>query len=565
MHNDSILIPRSEEDTCEEPIQGSQEYLTIEGSLKEIADNNNQGCARKNLDVYSTKEVDEYLSDRDTHIKANTTRLDTLEQNVNSSLENIQEVQQDFVKKDGSVPFEAVQTGVTPLGDTNKNALVTIKYVLDKLSSYYTNSSVDKLIDTKLEILDQYALISQVYKKSNTYCKKQIDNLLKEYVKRDGSTSFQNPQEGVYPKQRTHLATKGYADDVIKQHKAELDPHNFQATLNQKLSNYYKKSETYSKAQTYSRVQVDEIIDKLVSEACKSLIQEHLNTTQHLSSSEVRTIVKSYAAENLVTPDKLEEQVEQIQEEIQQSIPTWKTSGPVLTTVGFVEDNSEVPSEMTLQEIMDAIFYGSNISLTVDEETVLGETTDLTICINPSMVVDSITLYQDGRVFETFDIQDFKEGCITIETKPILKDTEFKLEVVHSSGYSQEVAASTKVISPVFVGLLPKWKDRGSLTYEYLTELGKEDSKNNKFIGTSSTNIEHKYEFVDPELKVPFIAVPVSYPDLYQMVTPSQQFGIEAFEIYTMMFNIQGIDKPYKVYIYRQELSNMNLTITFKF
>lgn len=34
----------------------------------------------------------------------------------------------------------------------------------------------------------------------------------------------------------------------------------------------------------------------------------------------------------------------------------WKTSGPVQTTVGFVEDNTQLPDHLTCQEIFDLIF-----------------------------------------------------------------------------------------------------------------------------------------------------------------------------------------------------------------
>lgn len=53
----------------------------------------------------------------------------------------------------------------------------------------------------------------------------------------------------------------------------------------------------------------------------------------------------------------------ELQKEIKDNQPVWKTSGPVQTTVGFVEDNSEVANEVTFQEAMDAIFMDRQLQL----------------------------------------------------------------------------------------------------------------------------------------------------------------------------------------------------------
>lgn len=570
MSNDAILIPGENDEVCDTPQETTpQEYLTIEGSLKEIADSGKQALARNNLEVYSKLEVNDIRNRIVSQADSDREQTKAITNELSQNLENIQQTQDEFVKRDGSTPFESIQEGITP-SDNAQNALVTVKYILKKLKSYSTTSNANKTLEDKLAILDNYALLSDVYKKSNTYCKAQINNLLESYVKADGTTPFKYPQEGQYPKLRAHLSTKGYVDDTIKQHKNELDPHNFQAILNQKLSNYYKKSETYTKAQTYSRLQLDQIIDQLVSDACKNLIEEHINTTQHLTSQDIQRIIKQYSVNNLVTKEDLNESLLETKQELSDVSPIWKTSGPVLTTVGFVEDNTELPSEMTMQEILDSIFYGAKISIDVTDGVQIGEKVDVTVCIHGGVRTDSITLYQGDEILEQFTDVDFAEGCVTVESNPITEDTVFKFVVLYTNGLEQKVEATVKAIAPTFIGLLPKWKFGNTITFEYLQELSNEDKVNNKFynVGDNIESIIHQYNFTDKQLKHLFIVVPEKYPNLEQMRIPSQQFGVEAFDVINMIpLQVPNAPKDiiYKMYIYRQALSSANQETIFKF
>ena len=570
MSNDAILIPGENDEVCDTPQETTpQEYLTIEGSLKEIADSGKQALARNNLEVYSKLEVNDIRNRIVSQADSDREQTKAITNELSQNLENIQQTQDEFVKRDGSTPFESIQEGITP-SDNAQNALVTVKYILKKLKSYSTTSDANKTLEDKLAILDNYALLSDVYKKSNTYCKAQINNLLESYVKADGTTPFKYPQEGQYPKLRAHLSTKGYVDDTIKQHKNELDPHNFQAILNQKLSNYYKKSETYTKAQTYSRLQLDQIIDQLVSDACKNLIEEHINTTQHLTSQDIQRIIKQYSVNNLVTKEDLNESLLETKQELSAVNPIWKTSGPVLTTVGFVEDNTELPSEMTMQEILDSIFYGAKISIDVTDGVQIGEKVDVTVCIHGGVRTDSIILYQGDEILEQFTDVDFAEGCVTVESNPITEDTVFKFVVLYTNGLEQKVEATVKAIAPTFIGLLPKWKFGNTITFEYLQELSNEDKVNNKFynVGDNIESIIHQYNFTDKQLKHLFIVVPEKYPNLEQMRIPSQQFGVEAFDVINMIpLQVPNAPKDiiYKMYIYRQALSSANQETIFKF
>lgn len=573
MSNDAILIPGEEENFEYSQQTPQEEYLTVSGSLKEIADAGNRAVARGNLRVYSKQEVNTLIDDLRGTVNTNNEKTKDSFDEIQQRLDNIEITHQnEFIKKDGSNDFEAVQNGVTPGPSAKETALVTIKYVLDKLNS--NSSQTKQYIDEELKALENYALLGDVYDKKNTYSQSQIKNLLRDYVKNDGSTGFKSPQEGQYPKFRTHLSTKGYVDDVLNQHKNdELNPHNIQTILNSKLSNYYQKSETYTKAQTYSRLQIDSIIDKLVSDACKGIIEKHLNTTQHLSSQDIQQILRLYAAANLITKSDLEDELTKIDEKIDNNKPVWITSGPVLTTVGFVDDNTELPREMTMQEILDAIFYGSKISISVDESVNVGETVDVTVCLHGGLKADSIILYQNDEILEQWSYEDFEESCVTIESFPITEDTEFRFEVIYSNGLKEEATATVKVVAPIFVGLLPKWKFGNTVSLKYLKELNAEDSQNNQFYtyDVEPTSISHNYSFQGKKLQHFLLAVPADCPELDLMITPSQQFDKEAFDIIDMIpfqFKLQddkSIDIVYKLYIYKEALIRANLPVTFNF
>ena len=62
--------------------------------------------------------------------------------------------------------------------------------------------------------------------------------------------------------------------------------------------------------------------------------------------------------------------------------------------------------------------------------------------------------------------------------------------------------------------------------------------------------------------------MPKSYPDLVEVVTPAQNFGIDAFDVISdIPFQVPGAaeDVIYKLYVYRQALAFLNSEITYKF
>ena len=169
MNNDVIFIPGGEIEPKSGPIELPEKYLTIAGSLREIAEHDRQGLARSNLDVYSKDEVHDEINPLIEEIDIIKDNVKTISDQCTQNYENITQTQNEFIKKDGSTPFEAIQEGITPQGDSNENALTTIKYILKKLGSYSTTSKIDQKLQEKLAILENYALLSDVYKRKELY------------------------------------------------------------------------------------------------------------------------------------------------------------------------------------------------------------------------------------------------------------------------------------------------------------------------------------------------------------------------------------------------------------
>ena len=115
-----------------------------------------------------------------------------------------------------------------------------------------------------------------------------------------------------------------------------------------------------------------------------------------------------------------------------------------------------------------------------------------------------------------------------------------------------------------------QWQFGNVVTWNYLEELASEEPNNNQFISSSNNlnQISINYGFQDAKLRHPFVVVPVSYPDLDNMSTTPQKFGIDAFDVIDMIpLKVPGVEKDiiFKIYIYRQSLSSLNQEVTFNF
>lgn len=591
MANNSILTPGYQDlNEDSQSTQSPQVYLEIDNYLSEYQADEQKAKVRENLNVPSKDYV---YSKQDTDIQISTKIQDSIQQYLNMEdphgiLPQVQEMITDMVKTDGSTPFKYPQSGVDP---QIAQHLTTKRYV-DKILENHVNSTDPHNILTQVkQILLSYSKSSDVYLKSQTYTKQEVDQKLKGYTKLDGTTPFTSAQLGVDPQVDSHLATKRYIDKALWAHLVDVDPHNFITILNQRLSAYTKKKDVYDKTQTYSRSQIDSLINKMVNTSIQLNIQDYIDSTDlQFQNIKDQNYVKSDGSVPFTEPqsgvDAVEEyqlttlsQLQNIQSELTTSIESinnntkWVTSGPVETTVGFIEDNNEVPQVMTFQEVCDAIFYGKSIQIQAPEYVTINTTCNIKLCIHGSTgLIQYGELYQGDTLIYSFTKDQISEGCITIESLPINSDTQFIFRVYYTNDSMHEATTIVKCSLPVFVGLLPKWKFGNTVTMEYLIQLSTEDTEGtqNRFLdyGNDLTSFTFKYKFQDAELRHPFVVIPESYPNLDTMVTKSQTFNKDAFEVIDMIpLTIEGSEQDiiFKMYIYKEALSSLDQEVTFNF
>lgn len=591
MADNSILTP-GYQDPIETPVTSppQEDCLIKDNFLSEYETEEEKSVVRENLNVpskdsvYSRQDVDTQVSEK---IRATIQEYLNME-DPHGILPTVAEMIADMVKSDGSTPFTAPQTGVDP---QTAQHLTTKNYV-DKLVREHVNADDPHNILPEVAILlEKYVRITDVYVKSQLYTKQDIDNQAKDYIRKDGSTPFTKAQIGADPQIDSHLATKRYVDKSLYNHQVDVDPHGFLTILNQRLASYAKKKDVYDKTQTYSRTQIDSIIHNLVNETIDASLQSFMDTVNDkFEYIRLQKYVKQDGSvpfrgpqagvdaveeEHLTTLRQLNQAVEDLEQNLTEQIQAkeclWKTSGPVESTVGHIDDNTPVPATMSLQEVLDAIFYGKGISISAPDYVTINNKVPITLCVHGSTgLINVAELYQDGKLTISFVKEDFENGCVTVDSLPIIEDTEFTFKVTYTNEAVHEESITVKAALPIFVGLLPKWKFGNMITWNYLEELASEEPNNNQFINSSNNlnQISINYSFQDAKLRHPFIVVPVSYPDLDNMSTTPQRFGIDAFDVIDMIpLQVPGIEKDiiFKIYIYRQALSSLNQEVTFNF
>lgn len=583
----TILTP-GEENINPSPIEQTTPYLEKDNYLSEYQTEGEKAVVRENLDVYSKDSV---YNKTESDTLLDKTIKEAFDKYLNMDdphgiLPTVEEMIEGVVRNDGSTPFLAPQKGVDPVQDYH---LATKRFVTKLLKDHIGSEDPHKILPEVEDMLEQYVKQSQVYFKNQLYTKNEIDQQSGKYIQKDGSTPFTKAQIGADPQIDSHLATKRYVDAIMYKHLVDVDPHGFISILNKRLASYAKASNVYDKTQTYSRVQIDSIVRSLVHDAAKEVLIEHLNEFDpHNILAEVRKLkyvkqdgsipfkapqkgVDAIDPQDLVTLHQVEEKVKNLQEQITNTEPIWRTSGPVESTVGHIDDNTPVPATMSLQEVLDAIFYGKGISISAPDYVTINNKVPVTLCVHGSIgLIDIAELYQDGELIISFVKEDFENGCVTVDSLPIIEDTEFTFKVTYTNGAVHEESITVKVALPIFVGLLPKWKFGNVITWNYLEELASEEPNNNQFISSSNNlnQLSINYSFQDAKLRHPFVVVPVSYPDLDNMSTTPQKFGIDAFDVIDMIpLKVPEVEKDiiFKIYIYRQALSSLNQEVTFNF
>lgn len=576
---DTILTPTP----CETPtVMEEQNSFLIDNYFSELENDSQKGIARENLgvygktDLYTKVEVDNNIG------KAVNDSVKQLlaADDPHQILPKVYTLLTDHVRKDGTIPFTAPQSGVDPLLD---NHLTTKRFVNSLFDQHLKVTDPHNVMELVNEVLKQYPLAKDVCYKTDVFTKEYINKLIKSYVKTDGTTPFTAPQSGVTPIIEQHLTTKRYVDNLMFKHNVEVDPHGFLTILNQRLGNYYKTTETYSKQETYSRAQIDQVINTLVTDAAYQAVKEHLR--QFDPHGILKEIYKEhYVKRDGSVPftsiqkgiDGIEDndlatvgQVNRIKEELtgqfNQLQPIWVTSGPIQTTVGFMEDESSVPPIMTFQEAMDAIFYGKIISIETQKIAASGMIIPITLGVRGNSFFEKAELYQNGLLIRTFTFDDFQDWTCTIDSNPILTNTTFDFIVTFINGTKVSASSITEVSYGIFVGALPKVCQPGDVSRNVMLELIEKDPIN--YAMYYSESIVHKFDFActDQPCKLT-IAIPKEYKQLEYMNTSSQHFNKEAFNITEVPIIVPGINEAiiYNFYVYKENLIALHSEVTFK-
>lgn len=535
-------------------LQEQEKYLLIENALAELCKSANlQDAARQNLRVYSADQIEEILNglrEDDNKLRDDVNDdITSLSEQLNlhsNAIESIEDKFNDYVTK-GNATFTNTPT-------VNDEPLVKKSEVESKLEDYAEKTEVNNL-KTELSSTQESItnLVNNVWTTDESYSANQIDRKLNDYVLKN---------ENYYA---TQSFVKSQTNKAIKSHLDAVDPHGMQSKLETALKKYAKANDVYKIKDTYNRRQIDEIIEDLVEKQLEEPIQHHKNTVVHLNSQDVRNIVSDI--NYLVKKKDLTELQESLIDKVESNQPIWKTSGPVLTTVGFIEDNTELPEQMTLQKVLDSIFYGNIINISANEPVKIGDKVELTICIRMGITAHSIKLYREENGTEIeigeFDQSEFDDGCIVVTPKdPITGETKFTLKVEYGEEQDQE-SVLIKPVYPLFVGILPKTMDSYQITMGYLKELVNSDPVNNAF--KDSLPIVHNYNFVGAHKLI--VGIPSHYTmALYNMSNSIQSFKIDAFSIHHIDLTLEGVGLvKYDFYKYEQPLSKLDSKVTFNF
>lgn len=582
---DTILTPDAFNETP--IIQEEQNSFLIDNYFSELETDDQKKIARDNLGVYGTSDlhtkgyIDEAIGSISRQVQSH-----LIEEDPHGILTQVYKKLANYANKNTSNTFETLpKSKGTPLDPTD---LTTKQYVDQSLTLHTTNDrdphKTMDLVEDRLK-LQQSQLKNQILRA--VYTKEDIDDIVKTFVKKDGSVMFEGNQSSkLTPRLPNHLTNKEYVDNIIKQHCIDIDPHGFLTILNQRLANYYKTTETYSKAETYSRAQIDKVINTLVVDTTNQAVKAHIrefdphNVIDYISKkgyikndgsvpfTKIQKGQRGIEYDDLIILEQLNEVKRDLEQKIEDlEKPIWVTSGPVQTTVGYLEDNSHVPAVMNFQEIMDAIFYGNVIDVKVPEIASIGTSIPVTMTIRGNALINKASLYQGDILIGEYKREHFLDWYYTVDSKPILKNTVFTFIVEYINGQTVTASSICNVSYGIFVGAVPKMCMPRDLIYNVMLQIVEQGQGAMLSYGENVKVIKHKFNFESPyDPKKLVLAIPSSYNQLDYMHTASQHFGINAFQVEEVLVRVPNLEEAvsYTYYVYNQPLIAFDSEVTFK-
>ncbi|KAA6366233.1 MAG: hypothetical protein EZS28_038240, partial [Streblomastix strix] len=478
----------------------------------------------------------------------------------------------------------------SPLVDFQVN---TKKFVVQLLHDILANADVDP--ETLLEdALSNYVTATKTFIKSETYGKDKVEELLNQYVKRDGSKSFISGQKGIHPSSDYDLTTKKYVDELIEAYTTDADLDNFKLYVNNALNAKVKSGDVYKKSETYSRAQLNFTIQALVVDAAKDAINQHINDQYHLSTDDIDTYLAQYVKKSEQSGDYVTLTA------LNKILSKFKAAGVVAEKyfphgnitaengVGWITPDTELPESISYQDLFDLIFYNAKVEITIDDPYI-EQGVDSTVCVHILITgitsdIDYIEILTNDESFGIYHVTDLDDqGKLEVCGIPVDGDTVIKVVVHYLNGTTKEDEVEVTAIAPIYVGLLPKWLSAGNIDYDILQLLVNGglidieeydfpiygDSKNNwkliQPVKVGDIDVYNKFAY-DLTARKPFIMYPIPAPAQLQQMTSSAQ----AFPTVDVLTNIP-ITLPnddsvnYTIYVYESAVTSLDTNITYTF
>lgn len=243
----------------------------------------------------------------------------------------------------------------------------------------------------------------------------------------------------------------------------------------------------------------------------------------------------------------------------------WRTRGYVQTTVGFIEDNSQIPSVMNLQAVMDNIFYGEDyIQFTVKNKNpfndqfscILGEEIELMIDISNITNSDKIIVRNDKGIVKEFttseDVKSYSVNYTFNESPDTLVSEVYYKDELKAS---KTITLSTSLIT--YSGII-SYSTYNDDSFSWDTYLPKLQDQYLIFKDQQNYIVDFKYSGVASYL---YIAMPIEdnkgayFSGLEKIIYNGSEYTIDMFEEpveFTMQENDNTI--TYLAYIYKYTL-----------
>lgn len=585
----SIIVPCSGNPINSSPLK--EDYLIKGNFLGEFETKEDKAKARINLEVKSEEETDQKFLELSTSIEnlISTVTKHLLDlDDPHKTLNKIEKRLEEYAKLDGSTPFTHPQKGVTPATESD---LTTKKYVDESIINYFKENNIEadeKLFEKVKLYLTNFAKKDDVYRKDQTFSKKEISCAFDKVVLKDGSVPFENPVSGRDPKADSHLTTKRYVDKALANHLLAEDPHGIKLWILDVLKGYASKADmakvNEQDVRRYAEIRVRELLSNLEDSSNPLKIADKLEewgyvkkdgTTPFEAPQEGKDAIKD---NDLTTLKQVTELITSVTSKIEEQFKKtdsntfWYTEGPVEATVGFVENNTTLPEKLSLQQIMDLIFYGKGINIIVPEWAEPGSIVKVCLQVKGSPKrLKKVTVKQQGKVIWTGVGEDFDGGEVCFDSEKLVDDpTNWTVEIEYLKG-TATVEAQTKLIGGSFFGLLDIFKHASTLQYEDYVKLAKEDPENFKKIVSgdlSEVTMEFNFESYKQPKQI-FCAIPMKSPDLTKLITKAQSFNVnkEGWNIVEAIpLDVNGVTTMYKVFVYKEPIVALNNEeVIFKF